>query len=103
MSKLISIVKAVDALKRIPHELRYVTFFSKEDVWVYHFVSDDRICERCRTYGMQEYFAGNELRKEFPDLVIQSTEVLYASVHPNCRCYLTRLFPYEEKPTPEVE
>lgn len=96
MSRLEQVISAAvavyEAQKRIPADLKPYSYFGAEDVWVYHFVSDDRLCDQCRLYAEIEFWAGDELRSTFPFLEITSKEIINVNVHPNCRCYLTRLF-----------
>ena len=82
-----------EAKSRIPTELRqkgmWQTFFSTIDQWLMHMVFDDRTCDVC--FGHQDEYAGSELRSTFPYLEIQDEMLIYAHVHPHCRCYLVRV------------
>ncbi len=80
-----------EAKTRIPEEFRYRTYFSIYDGWLYHFVSDDRLCERCAEFAVEQLFAGNDIRFRFPYLEVIDTEEIEVNVHPHCRCYLTRM------------
>jgi len=51
-------------------------------------VFDDRTCERCLPHA--GLYAGNDLRVAFPYLEIIDEDLIYANVHPRCRCYLVR-------------
>jgi len=89
------VVKAVQivegALKRRTFPTRYgVTFFSIQDVWLYHGVTDSKICPVCRDHEQTYEFRGNHLRATFPYLEIMDENTIKANVHPNCRCYLVR-------------
>ena len=95
---IIRVCIAVEATRRIPPELQGITFFADTDVWIYHEVSDDRLCDTCRKLAQVGYFMGDHLRIIFPYLFIQDENTIYCMVHPNCRCYLTRLI---EIPTKE--
>lgn len=97
--RICTIVEAVrEAQKRIPPELSHLTFFADTDVWIYHEVSDDRLCDTCRKLARVGYFMGDHLRILFPYLFISDADTIYCFVHPNCRCYLSRLI---ETPTKE--
>ena len=97
--QLIKIVKAVDAVKRRPVKApANITFFSEEDVWVFQEVIDTKVCEICRTAARIEQFRGNNLRMNFPYLVILNMNEIGGGeldgnglVHPNCRCRLVRV------------
>ncbi len=104
MSQLEQVISAAiavhEAQKRIPTDLKAYRFFGADDVWIYHFVSDDRLCDQCRLYAEIQFWGGDELRTTFPFLEITSKEIIHVHVHPNCRCHLTRLF--ETPPEYEV-
>lgn len=94
--KLIQIVKAVKAVRRIERPVAWqphkpVTFFSVHDVWLYVAVMDSKVCEQCRKYEDIGRFRGNHLRATFPYLEIVGTNTIMANVHPNCRCFLFRI------------
>lgn len=82
-------MEAVKATQRIPQELRRVTYFSIYDQWDMHMVYDNRTCERCLPHLGS--YSGNDLRITFPFLEIIDENLIYAHVHPNCRCYLMRI------------
>ena len=71
------------------------TFFSIYDMWRMHMVFDERTCNVCLQHEGE--YAGNTLRSTFPYMEIQDEEVIYAKVHPHCRCYLQRV-PNPEDP-----
>ncbi len=95
MLQTISIVEAVEAielyeaLKRIPDGLKGRTFFSAEDVWLYHTEDDARVCGNCQMFDGAT-FTGEDLRRILPDLTIVSEDMIMVNIHPNCRCYLSR-------------
>jgi hypothetical protein len=91
--KLIAIVEAVKATRRIKPEHRgefNATFFSRLDFWTYHAVFDTKLCDRCAEHAKTKMFAGSDLRRIFPNLEIIDVNIIAANVHPNCRCFLMR-------------
>ena len=99
---LINAVLAVQAVekakKRVPPSRPGVTYFSENDVWLFNARSDTKVCMLCRIAEEIEHFRGNELRMNFPFLVILDENTIGGPepdggglVHPNCRCYLSRL------------
>lgn len=101
LPQLISVVKAVDAVTRIPEHRLGVTFFSEEDVWIFDATLDNRTCVLCRTAEEIREFRGNNLRVNFPYLEIIDMNTIYPNVHPNCRCVLRRLLHEYEPVTPK--
>lgn len=106
LTEMMSAVHAVEAIQRIPQSTmfppryRIVTYFSEQDVWLYQAVMDNRVCPICK--GHEEHkgtgrFRGDHLRAKFPYLEIGDINTIQVNVHPNCRCYLTRLLHREEK------
>lgn len=93
LATLIQVVEATqDAEKRIPPELRgKITFFSDYDLWEYHAVFDERLCDACSILADVGFFLGIHLRKYFPYLEIMDENRINCEVHPNCRCWLSRL------------
>lgn len=92
------IVKAAQAVqlyttqtdaRRIPEEFRGPSYFGTFDEWIYNTEESDTVCEVCESYN-QTHFFGNEIRAEFPYWQIIDFNVIYPSVHPNCRCKLVR-------------
>lgn len=81
-----------EAKSRIPTSMRqkgmWQTFFSTLDQWLMHMVFDERTCDVC--FAHQDEYAGSELRSTFPYLEIEDESLIYAKVHPHCRCYLVR-------------
>jgi hypothetical protein len=92
--KLISVVKAVDAVKRKPTEYKRQSFFGKLDLWAYVAVYDEKLCEKCWAFAKQQVFRGSELRGKFPYLEIHDNDLIYVNVHPHCRCYLLRIISF---------
>ena len=80
-----------EAKSRVPEQFRNRTFFSVFDAWQYHFVSDDRLCERCMEFAVEQLFAGNDIRFRFPYLEIHDEDEIQVNVHVHCRCFLTRM------------
>ena len=73
-----------------------LTFFSRSDWWVYHAVADDVLCDTCARNFKDYMFNGLNLRDKFPYLIILDENTIIVNVHPNCRCYLTRLYEVKE-------
>ena len=92
MSQIVQIIKVVEEARKhidfpVPSD---VTFFSTGDIWDYQSVMDDRRCEACSGHEETGSFRGNDLHTAFPNLEIRDQDLIYAHVHLNCRCYLTR-------------
>jgi len=103
MSATKAIVAAIavhEAKKRVPTPPDWpgVTFFSRLDVWLYDARLDSKTCDLCRAYEDIGIFYGHSIRGIFPYLEIQDMNTIAVNVHPNCRCYLTRLLA-----EPEIE
>lgn len=100
MQSLIEVVNAVEAYlldeakQRIPKELRDkdLTFFSITNLYRYMGLSDGKLCNQCAQYDGQT-ITGAELRSLFPWLEVDSANIIYPRVHPNCRCLLIRYTP----------
>lgn len=80
----------------IPSELRGThTFFSDYDLWQYHTMQDDRVCEVCSRHAHMAVVIGSKIRLLFPYLDIISVDVIAVNEHmprdANCRCWLTRI------------
>jgi hypothetical protein len=96
MLRAIQAVQIVQDKKWIPEELSEWGFFSKLDVWHYISISDTRRCWNCEQFDGLDFF-GDELRSMFPDLTIESANVIAANVHmtlwgkDTCRCKLVRV------------
>lgn len=93
--KLISVVKAVDATKRIPKKYRRQSFFGHYDLWLYVAVYDEKLCEKCEAYAKKQVFRGTHLRSIFPYLEIHDNDMILANVHLHCRCELLRIRSFE--------
>jgi len=93
---VVSSVVAVDAVKRIPPEYKR-SFFGELDLWLY-VVEDysERLCEECEAHAVTKVFRGTQLRSTFEYLRIEDEDMIYAGVHPNCRCYLYRVIGPEQ-------
>jgi hypothetical protein len=90
-SGIIEAIRAVEAVQRIPQDTpKQLTFFSKNDEWIFTAVVDNKVCDLCLQYENQT-FTGDELRGKFPFLEIDSLETISPKVHPNCRCHLDRI------------
>ena len=96
LAQVVEVVEAVQAIEEakqhIPLVYRdVVTFFGKHDVWMYHAILDYKLCDQCLSFAQQLHYPGDHLRRSFPYLEIVGTDKILANVHPNCRCYLTRI------------
>ena len=101
-SEQLAVVAAVIAFegakKWIPPDQRSgVTYFSMWDTWLFQARSDTKVCDLCRHYETWGEIRGDQLRTEFPYLVILDEDTIGGPepdggglVHPNCRCFLTR-------------
>jgi len=101
-------VQAVqEARKRIPDEYKHLSYFSANDIWYYiDTPSTDpkhAECEFCKRYRSRD-FAGNQLRSVFPDLTVESENLIYPNVHmtlwgeSTCKCTLIRVSQEDLKP-----
>lgn len=94
--QIIHVVQVIDAVKRKPEEYKRQSFFGFYDLWHYIPVFDERLCHICEGYARRKVFRGTELRKSFAHLMIVDEDLIFASVHPNCRCYLFRIIGVRE-------
>lgn len=98
-SQVINVVQVVKATQRILEpQRRNVTYFSENDLWLFNAVMDTKVCQTCRIAERIEYFRGNNLRVNFPNLVILDEFTIGGPeadggglVHPHCRCFLVRV------------
>jgi hypothetical protein len=103
MKSITRLVRAVEAVRRIKPEHRHepggprVTFFSEWDVWLFDARLDSKTCPLCRVADDIGEFSGNNLRMNFPNLMILDVNTIGGPepdggglVHPNCRCFLHR-------------
>ncbi len=99
ITEVVAVVQAVEGAKlRKDIPLRPgVTFFSKQDYWLYQEIQDERICQVCRANADIGVFNGLHLRARFPYLVILDENMIGGLesgggglAHPNCRCFLIR-------------
>jgi len=97
MLRAIQVVQIVDALQRKPEEYKVLSFFGEYDLWLYVPVYDERLCEKCEAHARTQVFRGTELRRpeNFPYLEIKDEDLIYAKVHPHCRCELYRVVSFE--------
>jgi len=101
---LLAAIVVHESLQRIPQPQRSgVTYYSELDTWLFHAIMDTRTCDLCRHYEDMEEIRGDQLRLEFPYHVILDENTIVGPapdgsglVHPNCRCYLTRLLQRED-------
>lgn len=96
--EVVQVVRAIEdiettqkAKQRIPPEMRGVTYFGELDIWQYHAVYDNVLCDRCRVHSRTEFYVGVDLRTWFPYLEIKHENRIDVKVHHHCRCRLTRL------------
>jgi len=59
------------------------------DEWIYNTEESETVCPECQEHNLETFY-GNELRGFFPYWEIIDVNTIYPSVHPNCRCKLTR-------------
>lgn len=71
--------------------MAYITYFSIFDLWQYHKISDDKLCDICEELAAEGTYNGNALRSRFPDLTIQDHDTIAVNRHPWCRCQLVRI------------
>ncbi len=90
--QLIEIAEAVEAVTHIPDDLSGITFFSENDSWILHTSGQDNVCDACDALAGESIFQGTHLRLFFPFLEIIDENVIAAKIHPNCNCYLTRIW-----------
>jgi hypothetical protein len=94
-------VQAVqEARKRIPDEYKHLSYFGAYDLWYYidtpNTTPGHSECETCMQFRAHN-FAGNQLRQYFPDLTIESENLIYPNVHmtlwgtDTCKCTLIRV------------
>lgn len=92
--KIAAIAIALEAQLRIPWEYGHLTYFSRNDTWVYHGIFDEVFCPLCQNAAVPFTYAGSSLRRIFPFLNIVGADKIEARVHmprdDNCRCWLSR-------------
>lgn len=93
--EVVKAVRAVEVLKEYTRSKfsKDIPFFTENDFWKYHTVSDDRTCTLCMAYANMT-FQGAELLTLFPYLEVVDANTIRANTHlprdPNCRCWLSR-------------
>lgn len=104
------VIRAVEAVvavqkaeRRIEEPQRPgVTYFSENDIWLFDTEATRSTgvgpCPTCLVAEVIEHFRGNNLRVNFPNLVILDENTIGGSepdggglVHPHCRCFLNRV------------
>jgi hypothetical protein len=91
---MIRAVEAVLAVEKvwIPADMsQAITFFSDHDVWAPHGYPDEKICDRCADFIVSPLYHGDTLQSEFPYLEIEDIDLIKVNIHPNCRCWLSRV------------
>jgi hypothetical protein len=101
--EIMAVVEAVRAVhegarQRVPDALkRKTTFFTAMDTWFYVGQYDPETqCDYCRGFD-GNFYLGSELRTRFPDLQIESEDLIWVNYHQTlwgkdtCKCYLTRV------------
>lgn len=99
-STLIQVARAVQAVidkSWIPEELRGPSYFSSLDEWQFLKSDSPNMCPVCEGYDLDLY-GGYDIRELFPYLGLQTENLIYPRVHPNCLCTLVRVFPVEADP-----
>lgn len=108
---MLAAVKAVQATRQLLEKKwlpdntpEAITYFSVNDEWVYWAEMDNKVCDNCLENEFNT-FTGNQLRSKFPYLEIGGIELVWAKVHPNCRCKLIRVLRFDRynwtEPTPK--
>jgi len=92
INAVLAVQAVIEAKQRIPKELKDqgLSFFSINDLYRYFGLADDKLCDACQQYD-GETISGTELRHLFPNLEVDSENIIYPKVHINCRCMLIRL------------
>lgn len=94
VTQVVEVVKAVEAYSILIPRRYGVTFFSKQDTWLYQAVEDERLCPICDRHADTHIFNGLHLRAKFPYWEIIDENTIKAHAHmprdDNCRCYLVR-------------
>jgi hypothetical protein len=92
INAVLAVQAVIEARQRIPQELKDqgLSFFSINDLYHYFGLADDKLCDACQQYD-GETLNGAELRRLFPFMEIDSENIIYPKVHPNCRCMIIRL------------
>lgn len=91
---VVEVLEVAEASQRKPIIYGDVTFFGANDEWYYTAYNIGNTCDVCGDMD-GETFYGYDLRSRFPYLVIIDENTIYAKVHPNCACILSRLAPVE--------
>ena len=82
-----------------------VTFFTSYDYWALHLVNAKTgPCGKCQYYSGVGVLTGDLLQGMFPYLKVVDDNTIKCDIHPNCKCYLTRvLLPYDNPVAPDLE
>lgn len=96
-------VQVVEAVKEATPRIMISTpktFWSRQDIWLYVEIGDDRLCPVCHANAALEggAYEGHHLRAYFPYLEILDEDTLKVNEHPNCRCVLVRVAKGEQLP-----
>jgi len=87
-SNLINVIYAVKSVEEAKRRIYVdgVTFFSKNDVWQYIEISDQKLCPVCRANARRNggNYEGAHLRASFPYLDILDVNTIQVNQHPNC-------------------
>ena len=97
MTTVLNLIHVVEAAKQRldPRRRKSLTYFSVHDVWLFQARSDTKVCPVCDQHDATEEFRGNHLRAQFPYLEVVDLFTIKVNVHPNCRCFLSRLITEE--------
>lgn len=91
LTEVVAVAVAVDEAIQRKSPDTVLTFFGKNDVWLYHAIADNRLCDACKELARKGKFVGTHLRAYFPYLEILNANTIKTNVHPNCRCLLHRI------------
>jgi hypothetical protein len=100
LQQMVRAVQAVIDARWIPEEYRGNSFFGHYDLWVYidtpSTEPNHEECIHCQQFRSY-VFTGDTLRRYFPDLTIETEDMIYPNVHltlwgkDTCKCTLIRV------------
>lgn len=96
-AEILNIIEAIEVAEasRKPAIYGNLTFYGANDQWYFTAYNTGNTCNTCGDLD-GETFYGNELRRLFKYHVIIDENTIYAKVHPNCACILSRVFNVEK-------
>ena len=69
-----------------------VTFFTSYDYWRFNLISTvTKPCGKCQYYTGVGVLTGDLLQGMFPYLKVVDDDEIKCNIHPNCRCFLSRV------------